>query len=214
MIDLRQGWVLDLFERLATGIVAVVGPHCEVIVHDFSDLEHSVIVAAGDVTGRKEGAPVPDLAFVSEGSDPNAPDQLNYRTRLGTHDLQSSTIWLRDTTGRLIGAVCINIDYSGLVQASDLLNSLISCARAEADLVVTDTFAKDVGDLIRLSVNAFLRREGYSDIDTLPYEAKIRLIQVLEDRSLFQMRGAVNEVANQLGVTRATVYNYRLRLAG
>jgi len=214
MIDLRQGWFHELFERLATGIVAVVGPHCEVIVHDFSDLEHSVVVAAGNVTGRKEGAPVPDLAFVSEGADPDAPDQLNYRTRLGTHDLQSSTIWLRDTTGCLIGAVCINIDYSGLVQASDLLNSLVACARAESDRVVTDTFAKDVGDLIRLSVHSFLQREGYSDVESMPYEAKIRLIQALEDRGLFQMRGAVNEVANQLGVTRATVYNYRMRFAG
>ena len=56
---------LDLLERLAEGIVAVVGTHCEVVVHDLSDPEHSVVVVAGDVTHRKPGAPVPDLSFIS-----------------------------------------------------------------------------------------------------------------------------------------------------
>ena len=79
--------LLDILKRLAEGIVAIVGPTCEVVVHDFADLEHSVVVVAGNVTGRSTGAPVPDLFFTSEELNRETPDQINYRTRLGEIDI-------------------------------------------------------------------------------------------------------------------------------
>jgi len=62
MTHLERLGLLDILKHLAEGIVAVVGPHCEVVVHDFSDLEHSAVVVAGNVSGREPGAPVPDLS--------------------------------------------------------------------------------------------------------------------------------------------------------
>ena len=212
MSDLRQPWVLDLLERLAEGIVAVVGPHCEVVVHDFGDPEHSVILIAGNVTGRRVGAPVPDLSFISGELDRDTPDQMNYRARIGSHHLQSSTVWIRDADGTPIGAVCINVDYSDLVHARDLLDKLATSTRHVSDLVITDTFAKDVGDLIELSVSEFLRQEDVQSVEALGYEDKLRLIQSLEERGLFDIRGAVNRVADVLDVSRASIYNYRSSL--
>jgi len=212
MSHLDQPWFLDLLERLAEGIVAVVGPHCEVVVHDLSDPEHSAVIIVGNVTGRKPGAPVPDLSFISGELDCDTPDQLNYRARIGSHYLQSSTVWIHDPEGSLCGAVCINVDYSSLVQARDLINGLTSSTQSVSDLVVTDTFARDVGDLIKLSIGEFLRQEGLQGIEEMSYETKLRLIKVLEERGLFRVRGAVNQVAEQLGVSRASVYNYRSSL--
>jgi predicted transcriptional regulator YheO len=199
-------------ERLAEGIVAVVGPHCEVVVHDFSDPEHSVVLIAGNVTGRRVGAPVPDLSFISGELDRDTPDQMNYRARIGSHHLQSSTIWIRDTDGTPIGAVCINVDYSDLTHARDLLDKLATSTRNVSDLVITDTFAKDVGDLIELSVSEFLRQEDLQSVEAMGYEDKLRLIQSLEERGLFRIRGAVNRVADMLDVSRASIYNYRSSL--
>lgn len=212
MSDLDQPWFLDILERLAEGIVAVVGPHCEVVVHDFSDPEHSVVLIAGNVTGRRVGAPVPDLSFISGELNRDTPDQMNYRARIGSHHLQSSTIWIRDTDGTPIGAVCINVDYSDLTHARDLLDKLATSTRNVSDLVITDTFAKDVGDLIELSVSEFLRQEDVQSVEAMGYEDKLRLIQSLEERGLFRIRGAVNRVADMLDVSRASIYNYRSSL--
>ena len=212
MSPLDQPWFLDTLKRLAEGIVAVIGPHCEVVVHDFCDPEHSVVLIAGNVTGRRVGAPVPDLSFISGELDRDTPDQLNYRARIGSHHLQSSTIWIRDTDGTPIGAVCINVDYSGLIHARDLLDKLATSTRNVSDLVVTDTFAKDVGDLIELSTSEFLRQEGIEGVEAMGYKDKLRLIQELEGRGLFDIRGAVNRVADLLDVSRATIYNYRSNL--
>ena len=212
MSPLDQPWFLDTLKRLAEGIVAVIGPHCEVVVHDFCDPEHSVVLIAGNVTGRRVGAAVPDLSFISGELDRDTPDQLNYRARIGSHHLQSSTIWIRDTDGTPIGAVCINVDYSGLIHARDLLDKLATSTRNVSDLVVTDTFAKDVGDLIELSISEFLRQEGIEGVEAMGNKDKLRLIQELEGRGLFDIRGAVNRVADLLDVSRATIYNYRSNL--
>ncbi len=205
-------WLLDILKRLAEGIVAVAGPHCEVVVHDFSDLEHSVVVVAGDVTGRKPGAPVPDLSFTAEEVNCDTPDQLNYHTQIGSRTLQSSTIWIRDPDSTPIGAVCINVDYSELLQVRDLLEKLTIPIRDSSDLIVSDTFAKDIDDLIELSVANFLHQEGIPSVETMRHEDKLSLIQMVEERGLFQIRGAVNRLADLLNVSRASIYNYRSSL--
>lgn len=205
-------WLLDMLKRLAEGIVAVVGPHCEVVIHDFADLEHSVVAIAGNVTGRRPGAPVPDLSFTAGELDRDIADQINYHSRLGPRNLQSSTIWIRDSEGTPIGAVCINVDYSELLQVRDLIEKLTGPPRDSSEFIVSDTFARDVDELIDLSVANFLHEEELTGVEAMRQEDKVRLIQVLEKRGLFQIRGAVNRVAELLNVSRASIYNYRTSL--
>lgn len=205
-------WLLDILQRLAEGIVAVVGPHCEVVVHDFSDLEHSVVVVAGNITGRRPGAPVPDLSFTPAELQCNTPDQINYHSKAGERALQSSTIWLRNPEGRPIGAICINVDYTDMLNLRDLAERLTAPTRASSGLVVSDTFARDLDELIDLSVTNFLQQENIPGVEALNHNDKLRLIQALEERGLFQIRGAVNRVAEHLNVSRASIYNYRSSL--
>lgn len=209
MTHLERLGLLDILKRLAEGIVAVVGPHCEVVVHDFSDLEHSAVVVEGNVSGRKPGAPVPDLSFVSTELDRDTPDQLNYRIKIDSRELQSSTIWIRDTDGTPIGAVCVNVDYSGLLQVRTLLEHLIAPAREVPSFVVRDTLAKNLDELIEHSVSAFLRQNEIPRIEMMSQEDKLRLMAVIEKHGLFQLRGAAQRLADMLNVSRASIYNYR-----
>lgn len=204
--------LLDLLKRLADGLVAVIGSHCEVVVHDFSDLEHSVVAIAGNVTGRRPGAPVPDLSFTAGELSGKTPDQINYHSRIGPRHLQSSTIFIRDEQNCPIGAICINVDYSELLQARDLLDKLTAPIRDSSELVVSDTFARDIDELIELSVANFLHEAEIPNVETMKHEDKLRLIQAVEARGLFQIRGAVNRLADLLNVSRASIYNYRASL--
>lgn len=209
MTQLEHLGVLDILKRLAEGIVAVVGPHCEVVVHDFSDLEHSAVVVAGNVSGREPGAPVPDLDFISTELDSDTPDQLNYRIKIDSRELQSSTIWIRDANDNPVGAVCVNIDYSGLLQARTLLERLIAPAREIPSFVVRDTLAKNLDELIEHSVSAFLRQNEIPRIEMMSQEDKLHLMAEIEKHGLFQLRGAAQRLADMLSVSRASIYNYR-----
>ncbi len=201
--------LLNLLKRFAEGIVAVVGPHCEVVVHDFADLEHSVVVVAGNVTGRQPGAPVPDLSFTSDELTRYAPDQINYRTRLGNRSIQSSTVWIRDENGDPIGAICINVDYTDLEQAQQILDRLTTAVRSTSPVTVDETFARDLDDLLDIAVTEFLQQHSVQSVDALSYEDRVNLIHELEARGLFRIRGAVNRLADLLNVSRASIYNYR-----
>jgi predicted transcriptional regulator YheO len=209
---LKTPGLLDLLERLAEGIVAVIGTHCEVVVHDFSDPEHSAVVVAGDVTHRSPGAPVPDLSFISGELDEDTPDQLNYQIKINEHTLQSSTIWIRNLEGEPIGAICINMDYSDLHEARALLERLSASTRNVSDLVVSNTLAKDLDNLIELSAQDYLIQNNLSTIKALSLEEKLDMVELFEERGLFQIRGSVQRVADLLKVSRASVYNYRSNL--
>lgn len=45
--------------RVAGMVARTLGPFCEVAVHDFSDMQHSLIHLEGSLTGRRVGAPSP-----------------------------------------------------------------------------------------------------------------------------------------------------------
>jgi predicted transcriptional regulator YheO len=209
MTQYSREWVFAFMKDMAEGIVAVVGQHCEVVVHDFRDIEHSVVAVSGNLTGRRPGAPVPDLSFLPEELEDGAPHQFNYRTALDGRSLQSSTVWIRDPAGHIIGAVCVNVDYASLLQARDILNALTAPAEVPAELVVKDTFAKDMNELIEKSVEQFLRKRGRADLKGLSRQERQDLIQELDRRGLFRIRGAADRLADLLNVSRASVYNYR-----
>jgi len=199
----------DHMRRVADGIVAVVGSHCEVVIHDFSDLGHSAIYIAGDLTGRRPGAPVPDLSFIKNELDRDTADQLNYLTTIEGKTFQSTTVWLRDIDGAICGAVCINIDNSGLIKAREIIDMYTDSTRHLSELTVENTFARDLDHLIGLAINSFMAANKINDITKMNSDEKIELVQHLDHKGFFQIRGTVNRLADILCVSRASIYNYR-----
>lgn len=213
MSTIDREWLFDLLGRLAEGVVAVVGPHCEVEVHDFTDLEHSIVAIAGNLTGRRPGAPVPDVDFIAQGLNADQPDGFNYRYKIGLRTLQASTIWVRDPDGTPLGAVSINLDNSNLQRARELLDLMSISTQTVSNYVIEDnTFAHDLDELIRNAINSYLRESGLPGTVDLSPADKLRLVERLEERGLFQIRGAAQKVADLLGISRASVYKYRSTL--
>src|SRR4051794_22648678 len=77
------------------GIVETFGRHCEAVLHDFRDPEHSIVAIAGDVTHRHVGGSVTQigLSLIAQGNA--AEDAINYITRTASGRIvKSSTILL------------------------------------------------------------------------------------------------------------------------
>lgn len=75
-------------------------------------------------------------------------------------------------------------------------------AAATADL--SDGLARLIGEV---------ERELGGPLATLPRPGKQRAVRLLEERGAFEMRRSAETVAEALGVTRFTVYNYLNRSA-
>ena len=76
--DLR----LSALKTVVSGIAAAIGPHCEIVLHDFRTPDKSIVAIGGRVTKRSVGGSMSQigLSLLAEGEA--AKDQMNYITQL------------------------------------------------------------------------------------------------------------------------------------
>ena len=121
---------LEELRHIAKGIAAQFGPNCEVVVHDLSQHPDHTIVAIenGHVSGRKVGDGASNVVLERmEHQDREAQDHLSYLTR--TPDgkvLKSSTIYIRNSRGKVTAILAINFDISALMMAAGAVRDFIS----------------------------------------------------------------------------------------
>lgn len=179
---------------------------CEAVVHDFHDLEHSIIHIEGNVTNRAIGGAATDLLLEKVRQGDTQHDLYAYTTSLpGGRVMKSSTIFLRDGAGCAIGALCINLDVTDFIASRNALNAFVSTDTATER--ATETLSDNIFDTVQSAVAETLYDTGRS-LHTLTREEKIDLMNRLEGKGLFQVKKAVPIVADMLGLSRATVYNY------
>ncbi|MCL6509556.1 MAG: PAS domain-containing protein [Anaerolineae bacterium] len=178
---------------------------CEVVVHDFADLERSIVYLQGNVTHRTIGGSATDLILECIAQGKTDQDLYGYATSLpGGRMMKSSTIFLRDSRGRAIGALCVNLDVTDLVAARNVINALVH-TKDEGRTI--ETFSDNIFDTVQAVLAETLYETGRS-LHGMSREDKVELIHRLEAKGLFQIKKAVPIVADLLSLSRATVYNY------
>jgi predicted transcriptional regulator YheO len=201
--------IFDAVKPVARGIAETFGAMCEVVVHDYRDPSHSVIHVAGDVTHRHVGqsaSPI-GLRMIAQGNE--AADEYNYITRAPNgRILKSTTVLLRDA-GEVVGALCINFDITELRQLTHNLGQIVGegLAQSPEDVVFNSSSA----DVIAKLIDEAELKLGAS-VERMSRDEKLQLLETLEHKGVFALRGSVSTVAQRLGVSRATAYNYLNRL--
>lgn len=194
-----------LFKRLAVALCKLFNSQCEVVIHDFTDFEHSIIHIEGNISNRSVGGAATDLLLTHARNGATDEDLYSYLTSLpGGGWMKSSTIFLRDEAGKAYGAFCINFDISGLMSFRNFLNSLIATEEQDS---VTELLSDDIASTIGAIITDAIY-ELDKELPILNREDKIDLIAQLDAKGVFQVKKAVPLVADQLGLSRATVYNY------
>ena len=116
------------YVSVADMLTQTFGPDCEVVLHDLSDPEHSVVyVSNGAVTGRRPGDSFDQLVRQVILSDGRQGDYAAnyYFTAPNGKRIRSSTVLIRDADGRLEGAMCVNLDTTRLTQQIAYLQSFL-----------------------------------------------------------------------------------------
>ncbi|MCX6017680.1 MAG: PAS domain-containing protein [Chloroflexi bacterium] len=195
--------------QLAVALHDLLGPMCEVVVHDFADLEHSIIQIEGDVTYRAIGGAATDLILESVRTNATESDLYGYATsQPGGRIMKSSTVFLRDVKNHAIGALCINLDMTDFVAFRNRLDALVHTQDSER--ATTETLSDNLFETVQSAVEETIYESGRS-LHTMSREDMIDLVVKLEQKGLFQVKRAVPIVADMLGLSRATVYNYLRR---
>ncbi|RKX37434.1 MAG: transcriptional regulator, partial [Thermotogae bacterium] len=118
------------------GLAAMLGPDYEIVLHDVSNPEHSVIaIENSHVTGRRIGSPLTDLGLYILKSKKfrNVSHVANYATSTGNgKKLRSTTIFLRDENGKIIGFLCINFDTTKFSMLKETIDYMVQVQELES----------------------------------------------------------------------------------
>ncbi len=200
----ERDYLLNFVARLSKGLGQTIGKFCEIVVHDFSCPESSIIaITNGSLTGRKVGDTLDALGFQLLKNHP-ASDLLNYRTKTKEgKELRSSSIFLRDEKGHIFGALCMNIDVSALSKAQEWIQEALGSAITTID----ERFECSVDEVLETLIQNAISNIGKKPSE-MSREDKVAVVAYLETKGAFLIRYSVERVAELLGMTKYTIYNY------
>ena len=194
---------------MATGIAAQFGSNCEVVVHDLSrHPDHSIVeIVNGHVTGRKVGDGASHVVIEQlQTNDPEPKDHLCYLTK--TPDgkiLKSSTVYIRNSKGKVSAIFSINYDISKLLMVESAVRDLISTGeetqQTEPEKIVNINDLLD--DLIEQSVALVGKPVALMNKDD-----KVKAIRFLNQNGAFLVTKSGDKIAKYFGISKYTLYSY------
>lgn len=200
----------DVLTTIGEAISKTFGSYCEVVIHDFTDPESSIVGISGNLTNRKIGGSLNNLGLSILESGLTDENILTYSTQ--TPDgkpLKSTSVFFRNDEGKLIAALCINIDNQAIDQAAKILTELSKIPIIKGKQV-EEYFSDDPIEVITGIFREEMTMRGLNidEAHKLKREQRIDVIHALREKGIFNMRSAPSIVADLLGVSRFTVYNY------
>lgn len=197
--------ILNSYRAVVEGVSALIGNHCEIVLHSLEDLEHSAIcIANGHNTNRQEGSPLTDLALKSLHNMKTDNVSKPYFTRIKNGGLMKSvTIAIRNKNQRIIGLLCININLD--VPLSQFIQAFMpSNPMGETSSV---NFASSVEELVSQTVEHTIE-EVNADRLVANNNKNRQIVVSLFEKGIFDIKDAINLVADRLDISRHTVYLY------
>jgi len=214
-MDYKQ--VLNLYIPLVDFIADIIGSHCEVLLHDIVDVENSVIaIRNGYISGRYIGCPLTDLGFklLETKFRLNQNALVNYRSRTDSgENLISSTYYIKDQEGELIGMICVNILNSGDHQINKMpaefpLTALFNqVVPMEDNQEVTESLSTSLDNVVDDAVKNLIAKCKIS-AERMSVEEKCSIVQELRDNGIFKIKGAITKAATTLKTSESTIYRY------
>lgn len=198
-----------MLRQVAAGIAAQFGSNCEVVVHDLSrHPDHSIVeIVNGHVTGRKVGDGASHVVIEQlQTNDPEPKDHLCYLTK--TPDgkiLKSSTVYIRNSKGKVSAIFSINYDISKLLMVESAVRDLISTGektqQTEPEKIVNINDLLD--DLIEQSVALVGKPVALMNKDD-----KVKAIRFLNQNGAFLVTKSGDKIAKYFGISKYTLYSY------
>lgn len=187
----------------------ILGEHCEIVLHDLQNKDSSILaIENGYLSGRSVGGAATDfiLQTVHTESYKNRDFESRYIAKTYNKTFLSSSYFIKDDKGEIVGTLCVNIDSMPFQNAVELLNQFLpkqSSGRNEP----VEQLLGDTKEIVQAMVEQVAGRLRVPR-ERMSVQEKMAVVKELSERGAFQLRGATGEISNALGVSEPTVYRY------
>lgn len=210
----EHGPILAHYVNMAQVLGEMFAPILETVVHDLRKPENSIIaIYNGDLTGREVGDAATNLGRrLLEGDFPDVLIGYENESPNG-QKLKSSSLAIRDQDGSLVGVLGLNMNVSYFEQFGSFIEQFIAGQKSD-HVSSPERFKSTPNGMstpkedIRQAINRYITSHNWN-AQTLSYSDKREIVEHLYANGYFKSRGAVTIIADELGLTRPSVYNYR-----
>jgi len=203
------------FIPIADFLSKVIGENTEILIHDFTSYQESIVhIINGHISNRTVGDSITDLVleFLKNESKGDTQYVCNYNSKTSNDKvLYSSTFFIRDENNDVVGALCLNSDYSEVEKSFSVISSflpnfnkqIVSSQKA----VVKENLNSDSQQMTLNKIDAVVNEFGISP-DRMTIDEKTKIISELQEYGVFMLRGSVQETAKKLCLSEPSVYRY------
>lgn len=219
--SLQESWdivsnyaCLERYIPLVKFMGEICGKNYEIILHDVSTPERSVIAACnGHLSGRRVGDPMTELAkeLIRTGAYAEHDYVANYegRTRGGKRFV-SSTYFIKER-GELVGLICVNHDVEDFFALSEHLGNLIQAFSLPVEGQHPTAYTENLDDSISELSSSLIHSTVLSyriPLEVMRPADKLEIVRTLEAQGVFATKGSVGQAARELHISEPTVYRY------
>jgi predicted transcriptional regulator YheO len=197
------------FRQLLNLLAEEFGDKCEVVLHDLTgDYGHTIVdIRHGAVTGREVGGSGTNLGLEVLAGKVKDGDRFNYITT--TKDgklLRSSTIYIKNSAGKPVGSLCVNLDITDSVKFERALHEHNNFSPSGGGEPMDEFFARDVGSLLDYMIGKIVLQFGKSP-ESLSKTERLEFIRALDEQGAFSITKANEKICKVLGVSKFTLYS-------
>lgn len=196
-------------------IAEIACPGSEVVLHDVRNKERSLVAIRNEqISGRNIGEPMTDFAakLLKQGEQKEINYITNYIGNSGSNGkfLKASTYFIRNDCGEIIGMLGINTDLSTFTKMHRMLTRMLAVEDVLSDCKEsTSTKDKDfsVKEMVESVIEQVLNTYAI-DVSHMTGEEKKEVVEILNEKGVFLLKGTIAEVAQRLDVSEQTIYRY------
>jgi predicted transcriptional regulator YheO len=191
--------------KIVEALGQTLAPLVEVVLHDLTQPEHSVVAIANNLSGRQIGDAATEMGL-ARITDPGFPEVVpNYPNRFPDgRPAKSTSIGLKNSAGECVAALCLNMDVSLLGAVTAGLGQLI---QTSTQAPVAETLAPRAVGCVRETLERFAAARNTTPIG-MTLAQRREAVRELAASGMLNLRHALADVATTLGVARSTVYTY------
>ena len=204
----------------------ILGPDYEVALHELKDDSNEIIaIANGELTGRHLGSPLSNkmLEYLTSHLYETQDYVLRFEsTAITGKKMCSNSLFIKGPHNELAGLLCINFDSSRYEELAgkvmDLCGGKLMPGTESGTSLIVDRELPSAGPAAQAyptsiagataSIVSSVVANYPVEVDRLTQDEKMDIMDTLNRKGVFLLKGSVSYVAKELHSSEASIYRY------
>lgn len=200
--------IMNSYLNLMEFLSKIYGSSCEIVLHSIQGDKVSIVkIINGNISNRKIGTEHNVIGYKHKEQFKDNDYIANnfYRSENGI-DMKSNTFYIKDSSGELIGMLCLNFDITATKNAKIILDEFLCNVSSNSTLASITPF-NSIKDFTIKTIEEIID-EAKIPVERMNSKEKIDVLKKLIEKGVFRTKGAVRNVAKHLKTSETSVYRY------